>query len=534
MSSILNERDDDSAKKRRRGLILGCSFGGIVILVVLWAIFNLFAWSHSVFVAVFYTKPAFWLATALLVVGFGRYALKHYDRDSVYRKLKVSWKFWVSLAFGIVAWFLFLWIGGGQYGVDLSNQPYTSISSIPHTTEIRYLPLAVAKHSAQSSYTDPRSTLSNFQPYPSGNDIKWVAPMQPDGFGNSVSLPVQGLETVNNDGTLTPIKQQLAIGEGKFLWQGITWQVFIRHFFAEATTPYYVVYQGQIYTIEDYLGYHWNFPWLDRTEYWEGTLVIAPDGSIDDLTPDQAAQDPRLVGQRLFPEELAQRIGDNWKYHDGLWNEIFVHANQTDVEQLPEDDNQMPYLLPLNISGGPYWVTAVTPYGDDTHGLYRLFLWDRTGHMSIYSVSGNLLGPNQTPDFVKRALGTLDWSQNTAYEPRPIFLFGNKVDWELTVAGNGGAGITQNGNVIVESDSKCVLVFASKADLDSFVSTGRYSGSKICPTGTQSSGGQQQPGGNNTDLSKLSPAQLLQRLQNDLKDADAIRQELERRNKGGK
>jgi hypothetical protein len=94
-----------------------------------------------------------------------------------------------------------------------------------------------------------------------------------------------------------------------------------------------------------YVGYR-GFPF--RTPYLKGVLVYHQDGTIEDLTPEEAADRPELVHSgRIFPESVARAQADALARSDELEGEI-----------VDAEDNKQPYLTAID-KDTTAWVTIV-------------------------------------------------------------------------------------------------------------------------------------------------------------------------------
>lgn len=489
---------------------------GLLVLGMLWGLF-LTVSLHWIVVQLFVTKLAFWAVTIVVVVllGFltGR-MLETTDSDELY--MRPTWigalvvGFVVIIGVGIIAL--------GAYNQDLASANYSSLVSLLDTSQVRYLPLEVAKNDASNRYQDSQTELDNFVPVLGPDGVNWVVAQTPQGVFNSLfAYNTQGVLTVHNNGTIQTTHASMSISEGMFYNRSVTFQVYQRHPFSDATQPYYVVWNGEVLTLESYLDYSVNFPWLDITPHWGGTLVIHPDGQVEDLSPEQAMSDPRFANQRLVPDELASMVAQAWAYRNGIANAWFMHHDQTQVPELPDTSNQMPYLLPLKLNGTntPAWVTAFEPDGSKSGGISRVMAMDaHSGKIYLYTVpqGSELLGPNLVQQYIRTALPTINWKTDTGgnvvtLEPRPLIKAG-KLYWMVTITSDKFTGVNQT--ILVDSSSGAMVSLGSLDEVNQFLA-GTYAGAPLGNTG---------PGGNTQDITKMTDDQLwqlIQQMQNELK-----------------
>jgi len=103
-------------------------------------------------------------------------------------------------------------------------------------------------------------------------------------------------------------------------------------------------------------------PLPHTTPQWGGVAVIDPSGSIETLSPSEAAASPILDNQQLYPEQLALQSVAATKYRNGILNTYTSHEDEIEIAPLPGDRNDQPFFI-LSESG-PQYVVAVEPYGD--------------------------------------------------------------------------------------------------------------------------------------------------------------------------
>ena len=168
-----------------------------------------------------------------------------------------------------------------------------------------------------------------------------------------------------------------------------------------------------------------------------GVFVVAPDGKIEDLEPEEAARRPELAQTgRIFSDTQARRIQEAYQYKGGLWNAWFVHENQTRITDT--ETNRQPYLVDFGAAGlGTQWVSVAEPYGR-AFAASAIFLTDATtGKTRIWrvpartSLSGNRRALQAVRavsipgiDFGDGAPGAAGSGNFRVVEPRPVFVEG--------------------------------------------------------------------------------------------------------------
>lgn len=138
-----------------------------------------------------------------------------------------------------------------------------------------------------------------------------------------------------------------------------------------------------------------------------GVAVIDPSGSIETLSPSEAAASPILDNQQLYPEQLALQSVAATKYRNGILNTYTSHEDEIEIAPLPGDRNDQPFFI-LSESG-PQYVVAVEPYGD-AQGLKELWTIDgQSGAFERYVPADSLFGPQRAADLVRQSAPQTDW-----------------------------------------------------------------------------------------------------------------------------
>ena len=174
---------------------------------------------------------------------------------------------------------------------------------------------------------------------------------------------------------------------------------------------------------------------LIRRPVLGGVFVVAPDGKIEDLEPEEAARRPELAETgRVFSDTQARRIQEAYQYKGGLWNAWFVHENQTRITDT--ETNRQPYLVDFGAAGlGTQWVSVAEPYGR-AFAASAIFLTDATtGKTRIWRVPArtSLSGNRRALQAVRAvSIPGIDFGDGgpnatgsgnfRVVEPRPVFV----------------------------------------------------------------------------------------------------------------
>jgi hypothetical protein len=424
---------------------------------------------------------------------------------------------YATLANGLMRWYL------------VKDINPTMLTALPNTTEVRYLPKPVAERFGANKVQDPRHHFGDMDPLDTGGELDWVAPQVPTGFWNALGGQTDGFQVVKPSGQVETIHQPMKYGEGMFFRDNIKWPLWRIHYLVELPEFYYVRQNDEVLTIAPYIRYVFKFP--VRMPTWGGVFVVHADGRIEDLSPERAIVDSRLVGQRLYPELLALKIADAWAYRNGVWNAWFLHKDQTEVPTITDEANQMPYLLPT--AEGPVWFIGMEPYGPAYSVFKMLFLDAHAGKISLYQIQpeSGITGPNRASGYVRSAFPGYQWyskGEKSSYgnmlaiEPKPLIRNGI-LYWQVSLTNVDYAGVTAT--ALVNGSDNSVIYFKTLEEIEQFVA-GKFQGHS--PSGemmSASSGQSPQPSTNApADLQGMTSTQLydLQR---------QIINELERRQK---
>jgi hypothetical protein len=364
------------------------------------------------------------------------------------------------------------------------------IEEMPDTTGVRYLPYEVAARFGQNTQDDSTLVLGDFEPLDNEEGgIDWVAPREPNGVWNSFTNNQDGVMVIKPDGSAELMNQEFTRGEGMALHRNVAWQLKRERFFVHHTNQYYVLHDGELLGLVPYISYRFSFPVM--VPQWGGVMVVHPDGEIEDLSPEEAIKDGRFEGERLYPEQLARKVGDVWKYRNGYWNTWSAHEDEAVIPEIGgtgEDNssggkaakssgnssanqvstNQMPFLIPTE--EGPQWFLAAEPYGG-SFSMYRaIYINAHDGEVTYFrpDTGSALIGVNKGLDYARATFPNYQWGRNAILlEPRPI-IKDETLYWMATITNADTAGV--NKTVMVNSAEQGeVTVLDSYEDVMAFV-----------------------------------------------------------------
>jgi len=445
----------------------------VVVLVVLWLVrpvwhgLALFLW----------TAPFVWLAPLALLAA-GALLLRRSQRSwSTVEDLRTGVRppAWL-IAFPIGAFLLF--IVGASFSGPLVQRAiveattYESIPGLPPGGKVRLIPREVAEQNASSAFNSPTETLTNFRIVNTDDGLVWTAMKTPQGVFRVFTKKSQGIVELDAEKTarsLRPINAELEIAPGLQIADNLRWRLLKRRFLISLEEPVGIETDDGPRILVPYIEYRGL---LIRRPVLGGVFVVAPNGTIEDLEPEEAARRPELARSgRIFPDTQARRIQDAYQYKRGLWNAWFVHEDQTRINDT--EVNRQPYLVDFGEDGlGTQWVTVAEPYGR-AFAASAIFLTDATtGRTRIWrvpermSLSGNRRAIQSVKavsipgiDFGGDAPGTDDFR---VVEPRPVFVKSRLV-YLSSIIPNNANGVSKT--VIVDAETnKLVAIFDNDRD----------------------------------------------------------------------
>jgi hypothetical protein len=425
---------------------------------------------------VFWTAPLLWLPP-LVVLGVGAVAWR---RNVAWRTLEdlqtprrpAPW----LLAFPMAAFVLFV-LGGALNGSLVAsslanNTSYDEIPSLPAGGMVRLVPREVAEQNASSAFNSSTETLTDFRIVRTEQGLRWTALRTPQGAFRVFNRKSQGLVELDAQQTarrLRQVDEELAVAPGLQVTDNLRWRLLKQRFLVELADPV---------GIETPRGPRILVPYLERKgllvrrPVLGGVFVVAPDGSIEDLEPEEAARRPELARTgRIYPDVLARRVQDAYAYRKGIWNAWFVHEDQTQISDT--ELNQQPYLIDFGGRLGPQWVTVAEPYGR-AFAASAIFLTDTvTGRVRVWRVPrGRSLSGNRRALQAVRAVSIPGVDFGTGgpggagnfrvVEPRPVFVDGKLVYLASIIPISANA---VSKTVVVDAESnKLVQVFDNDRD----------------------------------------------------------------------
>lgn len=407
-----------------------------------------------------------WIAGAATLLLALRFTKRYVDPSKglrgIFNPIAVT-----SVMASIVISVLVVTFAQGAKWVQINNDAqFEEIQTLPRVSNelVRYTPAQVAAEEivrrTQSSEFSPGDT----RPIGSTTGVAYIAPLQPQGMWNALFSKNNGFMYFEDGGTNESLERVTSVDSDPFEW-GEGMEVFdaihrrLIHdvgFFNTYPEIYYApVYDDQGEVIEvigvaPYISY--RFWWGIMVPKWGGVAIFHADGTLEELTPEEAAVDPRLITtQSTFPKQMAHDYVHSERYDQGgnilarMWYGFIRRPGKIEIPPMPGKEQQ-PFFLPME-DGSYSYLTTVEPDGD-AYSLMRVYMVDaRTGKRTVYRLDTedrprNLQGPRKVISYVK-ALPNYVWLEGSGknasgtyriVEPRPVTPDGqDTLYWMLSI-----------------------------------------------------------------------------------------------------
>jgi len=205
---------------------------------------------------------------------------------------------------------------------------YEAIDGLPPGGQVRLVPREVAEQNASSAFNSPTETLTDFHIVNTAEGLRWTALRTPQGSFRIFTKKSQGLVELDAEQTARSLRQvdaEFDTAPRLQLTDNLRWRLLKRRFLIRLEEPVAIETPRGPRIIVPFLEYKGT---LARRPVLGGVFVVAPDGAIEELEPEEAARRPELANSgRIFPDTQARRVHDAFGYKGGLWNAWFVHED---------------------------------------------------------------------------------------------------------------------------------------------------------------------------------------------------------------
>ncbi|ELZ50476.1 hypothetical protein C464_02710 [Halorubrum coriense DSM 10284] len=348
----------------------------------------------------------------------------------------------------VIAAFALAPLANAVAGVTLSDQTMSQTATIERLDDVdadnpRIVTRAVADRYASNTLNRPQYRVGDTDISVVNGTPYWAAPLAPDGLFNRITKRQAGtvlVDMTTQQANVRSVDGELETGVGTIFHRNYRWELLkSQAYLVDYGDPKMVIHNETQYITVPYTepAFHLT-PLPHSTPQWGGVAVIDPSGSIEMLSPAEAAANPILDTQQLYPEKLALQSVAATKYRNGIINTYTSHEDEIEVAPLPGDDNDQPFFV-LSESG-PQYVVAVEPYGD-AQGLQELWTIDgQNGTFERYVPTDSLFGPQRAADLVRQSAPQTDWDRFSPAEPI-LTVIDDREYWQVRVVPEDNSGI---------------------------------------------------------------------------------------------
>jgi hypothetical protein len=343
---------------------------------------------------------------------------------------------------------------GGLYSAEAMSDrvgaSVTDVEDLPETgvENARLLPQSVAREYAQNSLQYPRYRLAGGDITVVNGTPHWSYALAPDGGVNAFRLKQQGgvfVDMTTTDKRVDVREATFDVGQGMAVTDDYQWRLSKHAFWRDYRDPFVVPHGEEMYLAVPYVTHDWEFratplPQMHSMPEFGGVSLIATDGSITDLSPEEARDSEILAGQNFYPYELARYEVASRAYKNGIVNTWFSHEGQLELAPVPGENDQ-PFTV--FAEDRPTYVLAAEPWGDAA-GVYQIWTIDaRSGEPRRLTVpqSESLLGPTKATNYAMRAPDVARLNDVAPAEPIPVVRDGT-LYWQVHVVPNSSAGLS--------------------------------------------------------------------------------------------
>ena len=252
--------------------------------------------------------------------------------------------------------------------LGLDEIEYTVVDSLPQRTQPRLLPRAGIRD--DPGFRDAKEI--HLVRDPATGDLLWTGEWRGSWLGGaSDGIVVKSLDELVAPGEI--VHGGFAESVAGIRPSTLKGKAYRKHPFSRIQYPVVVPAAGEeAVAIAPYMGYR-GFPF--RYPYLKGVLVYHQDGTLEDLSPEEAAARPELARTgRLVPERVARAQADALSRSDEFEGDIHDGEN-----------NSQPYLTAID-NERTAWVTIIDEKGGG--GVKAVVLADSsTGETTVWQPS---------------------------------------------------------------------------------------------------------------------------------------------------
>jgi hypothetical protein len=343
-------------------------------------------------------------------------------------------------------------------------------TALPKQAETRIMPKGVAGVLARNGFSSPTETLENNHIIQTDRGLQWTFGQSPDGAFRRITKKTAGSASLDANSTsrnLRLYKGEFRVAPGHVWADGVTWKAYKKNFWSSVAESVYLPDSDGGKILVPYIKYKGFFV---KVPVLGGAYLFSPDGSMEDLSPEEAEAHPDIQkAGRLFPSELARRIQDSFVYVRGISNRMFAHREILTVEDrtgddVGEDGNKQPHYI--SVDGTGEWVSVGEPWGraDAVGGVFLTDAMNGKTRLWRTDPSAGLTSSRRAQDATEAlAIPGISFQAGDfrAIEPRPVF---RKGELFFLVSIVPQASSTVSKSVIIDPRTNKAIAIFSHAD----------------------------------------------------------------------
>ena len=412
----------------------------------------------------------------------------------------------------IVLWDIVLYTSTGYFTYNMFAKFEQRTSMVPTNAGfIRYSAIQTADLDMSNFITaatekvkdeDAKGVGEYTMPLITNDGFGYIAPILPDGLLVTYTQDNPGFVVYDDRSDartkVRRVDQPFEIGPEMLWFDNLDRQLIFTDFFATYEKPHFLQLDPKqpnkfVAAIPKIKFRFWRFP------FWGGVVLVHDDGTIEDLSREEALADKRLKGQWIAPIGLTRYYVELQNYDVG-WGLLSPYVNVTGKLEIPKlpGDNQFPFIT-RGADDKTYFVTA-TKAALGGAGMYRMYYTDAsTGEGSYFEYEkGSLVyGPTAGLDRVQNLPG-FNWYRRTRASEsgnmlaiEPVYIVHEddpkQLFWKFSITNTKFAGVSA---VVVASAKRPdeMMVFERRSEFEAWLRGGEASpGAEVAKLQTDAS-----------------------------------------------
>jgi hypothetical protein len=329
-----------------------------------------------------------------------------------------------------------------EESVEIDELPHTSVENA------RIMPQRVGENLATNSLNTPQYKISNGDITFIDGTPHWSWSLTPNRLVNVYTKNQIGGVFVNQSTTKKDIIKvddaDFEVGNGMRLTDNIYWKLSRNDYWNSYQDSFIFMEDGTSYLAVPYVEHNveFRFPFFYTVPEFGGVKLVRQEGTVEDLSPQEATESEILGGQNFYPYDLARFKVKSMAFKNGIINALFTHEDQLELAEVPGQGNDQPFTVPTE-EGIEYFV-ATEPFGE-SNGVYQMWVLDaRTGeprYKHYGSGSDTLRGARKSIESIMGSPEIAPLNEVVGVEPTPLVRDGD-LYWMVRVVPQSSSTIT--------------------------------------------------------------------------------------------